>query len=58
MTLYINNKSYHINIDGQVYKVMDPIGDYAKLVTENKKKLEDVPESLRTQVELRIHKII
>lgn len=57
MNLYIGNSNkLKVNLEGQVYKIMDPVTDYAALIIAGEKSLSDVPEALRAQVESLVNK--
>ena len=52
MNLYVgNSKKLKVNLDDQVYKIMDPVADYAAMVIAGEKVLNEVPEAFRAQVE-------
>ena len=52
-----NNKTLKVNIAGQTYKVMNPVLDYARLILNGTKTLEELPESIRAQVEVLVNKL-
>lgn len=58
MNLYSGtNKKLKVNLGGQVYKIMDPVADYAKLVKAGTKTIDDIPEAIRAQVQAYIAKM-
>lgn len=55
MQLHIGNKSYKINLGGQVYQIMDPVLDLAKYyvaeINAGRKTINDVPANIKSKVE-------
>lgn len=57
MNLYSGtNKKLQVNLDGQVYKIMDPVADYVKLVKAGTKTIDDIPEAFKEQVQALVNK--